>query len=122
MIVDTEEVLRVQRVFARDFDVFITVRLLDETPAVLLLHILCSRHGYSLEWKIGETPQLANNWKSSTMYNFVLLVVPELSSIPAAVCLQLRDQQISKIISENCYYYQIQSRFGVTSMHAGNRC
>ena len=77
-----------------------------------------------LSGKKGETPQLANNWKSITRFldNFVLLVVPGLSSLPAAVCLQHRDQRISKISSENWDYYQIQSRLEVTSMHAGNRC
>ena len=61
------------------------------------------KHGYPLEWKIGETPRLANNVKSRTctMNNFVLLVVPGLSSIPAAVCLQHRDPRISKLIPEN---------------------
>ena len=110
--------------FVRDFDLFVTVRFLDETPAVLLLHLLRSKHGYSFEWKNGETPRLANNVKSitCTMDNFVLLFVPKLSSIPAAVCLQHRDQRISKNISENWDYYQIQSRLEVTSMHAGNRC
>ena len=57
-----------------------------------------------------------------TTDNFVLLAVPGLSSIPAAVCLQHRDQRISEIISENWDYYQNQSRSEVTSMHAGNRC
>ena len=42
------------------------MRLLDETPVVLLLQKLCLKHGYSIEWKITETPQLANNWKSIT--------------------------------------------------------
>ena len=50
--------------FVRDFDLFVTVRLLDETPAVLLLHILCSKHRYPFEWKIGETSRLATHWKS----------------------------------------------------------
>ena len=72
-----------------------------------------------LSGKKGETPQLANNWKSITrlMNNFVLLVVPGLSSIPAAVCLQHRDQRISKIVPESWDYYQIQSRLEVTNMH-----
>ena len=89
------------RVFVQDVDLFVTVRVLDEMPVVPLLHILCSKHGYSFEWKIGDTLRLANNWKSitCTMDNFVPLVEPTLSSIPAAVCLQHRDQQISKIIS-----------------------
>ena len=59
---------------------------------------------------LSETPRLANNGKTNTwtMDNFVLLVVPGLSSIPAAVCLQHRDQRISLIISENWEHYQIQ--------------
>ena len=73
--------------------------------------------------KNGETARLTPNGKTitCTMNNFVPLVVPGLSSIPAAVCLQHRDQRISKIIPENWDYYQIQSRLEVTSMHAGNR-
>ena len=113
------------QVFVHDFDLFVTVRLLDEMPAVLLLHLLCSKNtGIHLSGKIGETPQLATNWKSITgmMDNFELLVESGLSSIPAAVCLQHRDQQISKIMSENWDYYQIRPRLEVPSMHAGNRC
>ena len=107
-----------------NFDLFVTVRLLDETPAVLLLNTLCSKHGYSFEWKIGVTPRLANSGKTITciMDNFALLVVPRLSSVRAAVCLQHQGQRISKIIPENWDYYQIQSRLKVTNMHAGNRC
>ena len=72
--------------FYHDFNRFVTVRLLDETPAVPSLLILCSKHGYSLEWKNAKTPRLANNGKSitCTMDNFVLLVVPGLSSIPSS--------------------------------------
>ena len=86
--------------------------------------MLCSKQRYSFEWKNGKTPGLTKNGKSitCTMDNFVFLAVPGLSSIPAAVCLQHRDQRISEIISENWDCYQIQSRSEVTSMHAGNRC
>ena len=111
-------------VYVHDLDLFVTVRSLNETSLVLLLDILCLRHGYSFEWKIDETPRLTNNVKSinCTINNFVLLVVPRLSSIPAAFCLQHRDQQIRKVIPKNWNYYHIQSRLEVTSMHAGNRC
>ena len=78
------------QVFVHDFDLFVTVRLLDETPA---------QTGIFISVENGETPRLANNGKSTTctVDNFVLLVVPGLSSVPAAVCLQHRDQRISKI-------------------------
>ena len=39
--------------------------------------------------------------------------------IPAAFCLQHRDQKVSQIIPENWAHYQIQQRLEV---HAGNRC
>ena len=70
------------QVFVRDLDLFVTVRFLDETPVVLLLGTLCSRHGYPFEWKNCETPRLVQNWKTITciMDNFVTLVVPGLSS------------------------------------------
>ena len=82
------------QVFAHDLDLFVTVRLLDETPAVLSLRMLCSKHGNSFEWKNGETPRLANNGKTTTwkMDNFVFLVVPGLSSHSSSqVRLQHRD-------------------------------
>ena len=37
-----------------DLDLFVTMQLLDETPAVLLLHQLFSKHGYSHEWKTAK--------------------------------------------------------------------
>ena len=43
------------QVHVQDLDLFVTVQLLDETPAVLSLGRLCSEHGCSYEWKNGET-------------------------------------------------------------------
>ena len=65
-----------------DLDLFVTVQLLEETPAVLSLGKLCSEHGCSYEWKNGETPRLTQNGKTIAciMDNFVPLVVPGLSS------------------------------------------
>ena len=65
-----------------DLDLFVTVQLLEETPAVLSLGKLCSEHGCSYEWKNGETPRLTQNGKTIAciMEKFVPLVVPGLSS------------------------------------------
>ena len=83
------------QVFVRDFGLFVTVRLLDETPSVPSLRMLCSKNGYSFERENGETPRLANNGKSITlaMDNFELLVVPAIHS--SSSCLQHRDQRAS---------------------------
>ena len=37
-------------VFVHDLNLFVTVPLLEETPAVLSLGKLCKDHGYSCEW------------------------------------------------------------------------
>ena len=38
------------QVYVQDFDRFVTVQLLEVTPAVLSLGKLCSEHGCSYEW------------------------------------------------------------------------
>ena len=71
------------QVYVKDLDLFITVQLLEETPAVLSLGKLCSKHGCSYEWKNGETSRLTKNEKTlitCIMDYFVPLVVPRLSS------------------------------------------
>ena len=70
-------------------DLFVTVKLLGETPVILLLHKLCSKRGYSYEWKNGETLRLTKNGKTltCTMDNSVLLVVSRLSSYSSSISL-----------------------------------
>ena len=46
------------QVYVHSLDPFVTVQLLDETPAVLSLGKLCSEHGCSYEWENGETPRM----------------------------------------------------------------
>ena len=46
------------QVFVRDLNQFVTVQLLEETPAVLSLGKLCKDHGYSHEWVSGQEPRL----------------------------------------------------------------
>ena len=66
---------------------FQSVQLLDETPAILLLHQLCSKREYSYEWNNGETLRLTKNGKAitCTMDNSVLLVVSRLSSYSSSI-------------------------------------
>ena len=52
------------QVYVYDLDLFVRVQLLEETQAVLSLSKLCSEHGYSYEWKNGETPRLPQNVKT----------------------------------------------------------
>ena len=117
---------RVSTSFVHDVDLFVTVRLLDETPAVLLLHQLFSKHGYSDEWKIGETPRLAINWEINYLYNGQLR-----TSCHTRTVIIFQQQFVFNIeingsvqlfTKKKREHYQIQSRLEVTSMHAGNRC
>ena len=41
------------QVYVHDLDLFVTVQLFEEMPAVLSLGKLCSGHGCSYEWKNG---------------------------------------------------------------------
>ena len=58
---DNREVQRNKdaQVSVHDLDLFVTVQILDDTPAVLSFGKLCEEHGYSYEWTSGQKPLLA---------------------------------------------------------------
>ena len=62
--------------------VFLTTKVLENTPAVLSLGKLCDENGYSYEWINGQKPHLIKNGIriQSFTENFVPIVVPGLSS------------------------------------------
>ena len=70
------------QVFVHDPNLFVTVPLLEETLAVLLLGKLCEDHGHSHEWVSGQEPRLTKGGKTiiSKTDNFVRSVVPGLSA------------------------------------------
>ena len=45
-------------VYVRELDIFLTMKLLEDTSAVLSLGKLCDEHGYSYEWINGQKPHL----------------------------------------------------------------
>ena len=45
-------------VYVKELDIFLTVKVLEDTPAVLSLGKLCDPHGYSYEWINGQKPHL----------------------------------------------------------------
>ena len=99
-------------VCVHELDLFVTVQLLEETPAVVSLGKLCSEHGCSYEWKKSETPQLAQNGKTITciMDNCVPLVVPGLSSSSSSnsASTSNQDQRNSQNLLVNPKHPQIQ--------------
>ena len=69
-------------VYVKEFDMFLTMKVLEDTPAVLSLGKLCDEHGYSYEWINGQKPHLIKNgiWIQCNTENFVPIVVPDLST------------------------------------------
>ena len=45
-------------VYVRELDMFLTMKVLEKTPAVLSLGKLCDENGYPYEWINGQKPQL----------------------------------------------------------------
>ena len=52
------------QVYVHDLDLFVTVQLLEDTPAVLSLGKLCEENGYSYEWSSGQKPRLTKNGRN----------------------------------------------------------
>ena len=69
-------------VYVKELDIFLTMKVLEKTPAVLWLGKLCDENGYSYEWINGQKPHLIKNGIRipCNTENFDPIVVPGLSS------------------------------------------
>ena len=69
-------------VYVKELDIFLIMKVLENTPAVLSLGKLCDENGYSYEWINGQKPHLIKNGIriQCNTENFVPIVVPGLSS------------------------------------------
>ena len=69
-------------VYVKELDIFLTMKVLDNTKAVLSLGKLCDENGYSYEWINGQKPHLIKDGIRiiCNTENFVPIVVPGLSS------------------------------------------
>ena len=68
--------------YVKELDIFLTMKVLENTPAVLSLGKLCDEHGYSYEWINGQKPHLIKDGIRiiCNTENFVPIVVPGLTS------------------------------------------
>ena len=68
-------------VYVKELDIFLTKKVLENTPAVLSLGKRCDENGYSYEWINGQKPHLIKDGirKICNTENFVPIVVPGLS-------------------------------------------
>ena len=64
----------------KELDIFLTIKILENTPAVLSFGKLCDEHGYSYEWINGQKPHLIKNGIRipCNTEDFVPIVVPGL--------------------------------------------
>ena len=69
-------------VYVKELDIFLTMKVLENTPAVLSLGKICDENGYSYEWVHGKKPHLIKDGIRiiCNSENFVPIVVPGLSS------------------------------------------
>ena len=114
---------RVSTSFVHDFDLFVTVQLLDETPVILLLHKLCSKRGYSYEWKTAKTPQLAKNCgKAITGQHSTSRCIKTVIIFQQHFVFNIEVKGSVQLFQKFWEHHQILCRLEVTSMHAENRC
>ena len=68
--------------YVKELDIFLAMKVLENTPAVLSLGKLCDENGYSYEWINGQKPHLIKNGIriQCNTENFVPIVVPDLST------------------------------------------
>ena len=68
--------------YVKELDTFLTMKVLDNTPAVLSLGKLCDENGYSYEWINGQKPYPIKNGIriQCNTETFVPIVVPGLSN------------------------------------------
>ena len=69
-------------VYVKELDIFLTMKVLDNTPAVLSLGKLFEHHGYSYECTCRRKPCLlkSGTWIQCDTENYVPIVVPGLST------------------------------------------
>ena len=73
-------------VYVKELDIFLPMKVLENTPAVLSLGKLCDENEYSYEWINGQKPHLIKDGIRiiCKTENFVPIVVPGLSSSSSA--------------------------------------
>ena len=65
-------------VYVKELEIFLTMKVLENTPSVLSLGKLCDENGYSYEWINGQKPHLIKDGIRiiCNTENFVPIVVP----------------------------------------------
>ena len=77
----------------KELETFLTMKVLENAPAVLSLGKLCDENGYSYEWINGQKPHLIKDGIRiiCNTGNFVPIVVPGLSSLSSGIFINFTD-------------------------------
>ena len=78
-------------VYVKELDEFLTMKVLDNTPAVLSLGKLCDENGYSYEWINGQKPHLIKDG------NRIILQYGELRSYRGSRACQVRPLDLHQL-------------------------
>ena len=62
-------------VYVKELDLFVTVMLLEESPAVLSLGKLCEDHGYTYHWTSGQKTRLTKKRQENKLQQIKLCAV-----------------------------------------------
>ena len=87
-------------VYVKELDIFLAMKVLENTPAVFSLGKLCDENGSSYEWINGQKPHLILNgiWIQCNTENFVPIVVPGLSSSSSgSSSTQIEDDRMKRV-------------------------
>ena len=91
-------------VYVKELDIFLTMKVLENTPAVLSLGNLCDENGYSYEWINGRKPHLIRDGIRiiCNTENFVPIVVPGLSSSSLCIFINFTEKMRLTVTSLQC--------------------
>ena len=84
--------------YVKEWDIFLTMKVIENTPAVLSLGKLCDENGYYYEWINGQKPHLIKNGiriQCNTV-NFVPIVVSGLSASSSSGSNQSTSRTLSR--------------------------
>ena len=108
-------------VYVKELDIFLTMKVLENTPAVSSLGKLCDENGYSYEWINGQKPHLRKDGIRiiCSTENFVPFVVPGLSSLSSGFSSTLRTP--IKQESHSFFIFFILTFFSYSRWNVGSR-
>ena len=111
-------------VYVKELDIFLTMKVLEDTPAVLPPGKLCDEHGYSYEWINGQKPHLIKNGVriQCNTENFAPIVVLGLSTTSSSSSISTQTTPSGQEIDHSDHHPAIESSERVDRQARGKPC